>query len=425
MSTPLWTSALVAGIVSSTLNAWAGEVASPAASVAVDATKSLGPVGDLYNIGYNGWGDITAPGMTKAFQDFGTKYCRIDLNLRDLCGQKPGDYQWNYIGSPDAGLTFIQRVKQIIVNGWTPLIAFSYHSGAAGLPRWFHGEMNDQKQKGWVRYNLAGSLADDGQGDQITAATQIARDVVSHVASQGLKGLHWETMYEMNPDMPLPKIHHAVARGIREADSRAIIIGPATWPGWSVEEAFARPYLGKYGADLLDKISTHEVPDPTIAREGEWYYIFSSGAGIPVRRSDECPWFDVIVHHTLMANSRDLQVRPLFWSLDGWPLAGELIRETPPRLAEPVTGQWIHQVGWKDVYRIQLRGDGTLTTRSGGKGTWKLEGRNLTMRWMLPGGSQAVDECILSPDGNSYAGKNALDTDIRGWRDQNQPDANP
>ena len=30
-----------------------------------------------------------------------------------------------------------------------------------------------------------------------------------------------------------------------------------------------------------------ELPHPTIAREGEWYYVFSTGAGIPVRRSKD------------------------------------------------------------------------------------------------------------------------------------------
>jgi hypothetical protein len=82
-------------------------------------------------------------------------------------------------------------------------------------------------------------------------------------------------------------------------------------------------------------------------------------------------------------------------------------------------------VGWKDVHQIEFHGDGTLTTRNGAKGTWKLEDRNLTMTWMLADGFQAVDECVLGPDGSSYVGRNALDTDIRGWRDQNQPGAKP
>jgi arabinan endo-1,5-alpha-L-arabinosidase len=175
------------------------------------------------------------------------------------------------------------------------------------------------------------------------------------------------------------------------------------------------PYLDRLGRQLLEGYGT-----PVIAPYGKY-----RGTGHNGLLIDECPWFDVIVHHTLMPESRDLQVRPLFWSRDGWPLAGEVIQKTPPGPAEPVTGKWIHQVGWKDVHQIEFHGDGTLTTRNGAKGTWKLEARNLTMRWMLADGFQAVDECVLGPDGSSYVGRNALDTDIRGWRDQNQPGAKP
>jgi hypothetical protein len=107
-----------------------------------------------------------------------------------------------------------------------------------------------------VRYNRDGSLAQEW-GDQFEAATDIARDVAQHFASLGLTGLHYETIYEMGHDMPLTEIHHSVAQGLREGDPTATIIGPATWPGWTVEERFVKPYLAKYGADLLDAMSVH------------------------------------------------------------------------------------------------------------------------------------------------------------------------
>jgi hypothetical protein len=34
-------------------------------------------------------------------------------------------------------------------------------------------------------------------------------------------------------------------------------MGPATWPGWTVEERFVKPYLAKYGPELLDFVSVH------------------------------------------------------------------------------------------------------------------------------------------------------------------------
>lgn len=229
----------------------------PPARVTVDVTKSIGTIGRLYGVGYNGWGDVTNAGMVRAFKDLDVHYCRMDVNLRELCGDKIGDYRWDYALPCDLGTGFTDRVRRIIANGWTPLPAFSYHGAWNALPRWFHGEPNDANGRGWVHYNLDGSSAPHGFGDQVAAATRIARDVVAHLAAAGMKGLTWETLYEMNPDMPLVEIHHAVASGVRQADPTARIVGPATWPGWSVEERFVKPYLAKHGADLLDTVSVH------------------------------------------------------------------------------------------------------------------------------------------------------------------------
>ncbi|HOS94920.1 MAG TPA: hypothetical protein PLD23_06460 [Armatimonadota bacterium] len=231
--------------------------AQPAASVAIDASRPVGPIGELYNVGYDGWGDITNTGMVAAFCDLGVKYCRLVIDLSELCGDAPGDYHWDYARPRDVGLGFTDQVRKVIANGWTPLLAFSYHSGAALLPRWFHGEHHDANQRVWARYNRDGSPATEGWGDQLGAATGIARDVAAHLAGLGLTGLHWETIYEMGHDMPLVEVHHAVAEGLREADPTCVIAGPATWPGWTVEERFVKPYLAKYGPDLLDRVSVH------------------------------------------------------------------------------------------------------------------------------------------------------------------------
>jgi len=64
------------------------------ASVTIDASRALGPIGDRYNVGYDGWGDITNAGMVAAFQELGVRYCRIGVDLTELCGERPGDYRW-------------------------------------------------------------------------------------------------------------------------------------------------------------------------------------------------------------------------------------------------------------------------------------------------------------------------------------------
>lgn len=231
--------------------------AQPAASVAIDAPRPIGPIGHLYNVGYDGWGDITNAGMVAALNDLGVWYCRLVIDLSELCGNSPGDYRWDYARPRDVGLGFTDQVRRIIANGWTPLLTFSYHSGTPLLPRWFHGEHHDLNQRVWARYDRDGTRAAGGWGDQLDAATDIARDVAAHLAGLGLTGLHWETVYEMGHDMPLVEIHHAVAEGLREADPTCVIAGPATWPGWTVEECFVKPYLAKYGPDLLDRVSVH------------------------------------------------------------------------------------------------------------------------------------------------------------------------
>ena len=225
--------------------------------VEVNAAKQISTVPDLYNVGYNGWGDITYPSAIKHLNGVNVKYCRIIAQLKEMCGDKPGDYRWEYVTPPDMGLGFITRVKKLIANGWTPIIAFSLHGGYSDLPKWFHGENNDNNSKAWFRYNTDGSLDPDGKGNQYEALTRITHDTVAKLASEGLKGLYWETIYEMGADMPLPDIHYYAAKGIREGDPSSKIVGPATWPGWTVEEKFVKPYLAQHGSDLLDYVSLH------------------------------------------------------------------------------------------------------------------------------------------------------------------------
>lgn len=227
--------------------------AQPAVSVRVDASQTIGPVGSLYNVGYDGWGDIGNAGMVRAFQELGVETCRLEVNLRELCGEHLGDYRWDYATARDVGVGFTGRVRRILGNGWRPLLALSLHGAGGALPAWFVGEPSDANGRAWTRYNADGSHG-EGQLEEIRA---IARDLARHFVEEGLPGLAYETIYEMGHDMPLPEIHHAVALGLREGDPAAYIVGPATWPGWTVEERFVRPFLTAYGPELLDAVSVH------------------------------------------------------------------------------------------------------------------------------------------------------------------------
>ncbi len=91
--------------------------------------------------------------------------------------------------------------------------------------------------------------------------TLVAHDLAAGMAERGMRGLYYETIYEIGIEMPMEEIHYVVARGLREGDPTCKIVGPATWPGWSVEERFVKPFLTKYGADLLDVVSAHWYAD--------------------------------------------------------------------------------------------------------------------------------------------------------------------
>jgi len=139
---------------------------------------------------------------------------------------------------------------------------------------------------------------------------------------------------------------------------------------------------------------------------------------------------EFIAHHNYIGEgvSSALQIRPLHWSADGWPLAGEPIRRAPaPDAASSSTlsvsqysnwlmgKTWMQRVGFGEPMRVQFFSNGRINNPNGGA-TWSIApGGNLTLRWpdpRAPGGVW-VDECILAPDGSYYVGRNQQHTDIR------------
>jgi arabinan endo-1,5-alpha-L-arabinosidase len=162
------------------------------------------------------------------------------------------------------------------------------------------------------------------------------------------------------------------------------------------------PYVDRMGKPLIADGGT-----PVIAPYGR-----NRGNGHNGVLVDECPWFDIFVNHTLMETSRDLQVRPMFWSEDGWPLVGEVLTR-PHELRDPkMEGTWIHQVAWQDAPRVEFCKDGSLRDRRGAQGRWECHGRILHVHWS----SGQTEKCFVHPDGDSYVGRDERDADVRGWR---------
>jgi len=232
----------------------AGPARADDTGVLVDAGKTIATVPEgIFSAGYNGWHDITHPSAVRALNDIGIRFLRIDVDLGQICGERSGDFRWEYTVPRDVGLGFVSRVKKLIDNGWVPVLAFST---CRSMPAWFRGEEGNVA-KTWFKYNRDGSPAADGIGDQYEEFSHLAETIATGLSERGLQGLHWETIYELGADMPLADIHYFAARGIRQADLSARVMGPATWPGWTVRERFLKPFLGKYGAELLDYVTVH------------------------------------------------------------------------------------------------------------------------------------------------------------------------
>jgi hypothetical protein len=97
-----------------------------------------------------------------------------------------------------------------------------------------------------------------------------------------------------------------------------------------------------------------------------------------------------------------LQIRPLVWSANDWPLAGRPYDGPPSSTGgtPDVLGNWGHSVDFAVPYQIQFAADGTIK-RCNSDRTWSLNGTQLTLQWPSADGSGTtqVDECVVSSEG--------------------------
>lgn len=202
----------------------------------------------LYNAGYDGWKDITDSKSIAYLKNSGMEKLRIALMLSAVTKGDPNNIDIYYSEPRDVGKTFVDQIKITRQNGWTPLIAPSNNHA---LPTYFHGDLSN-----WYRFNHDGSQT-DGISDQMRDYAKICGNTARELKKLGITGLAWETFFECEGHGYVVDLHYLTAKAIKEADPTAIIIGPATFPGWSVEEGFLKNYLSKYGAEYLDGVSIH------------------------------------------------------------------------------------------------------------------------------------------------------------------------
>lgn len=130
---------------------------------------------------------------------------------------------------------------------------------------------------------------------------------------------------------------------------------------------------------------------------------------------------DWLVHHfydTRADGVPTLQIRPLLWAHDGWPLAGEPgTFERKPVEELRVTGRWRHSVGFRDAETIEFLENGRINEPDGPH-TWRREGRALQLRWSdgdEPDGVR-IERCLIGPDGRWYAGRGENGAPVRGTK---------
>jgi arabinan endo-1,5-alpha-L-arabinosidase len=116
---------------------------------------------------------------------------------------------------------------------------------------------------------------------------------------------------------------------------------------------------------------------------------------------------DYLIHHEYDADNRGtptLQIRPLYWADDGWPLAGEPIQGPPGHATPttmPITCDWIIRYNFGPGETLTFHPDGSV---SPSPGTWQLTGSSLTLT-RSKASRTLSDHCIFSDDGTSFVGR--------------------
>jgi arabinan endo-1,5-alpha-L-arabinosidase len=133
---------------------------------------------------------------------------------------------------------------------------------------------------------------------------------------------------------------------------------------------------------------------------------------------------DWLVHHFYDGENRGrqtLQIRPIVWDDDGWPLAGEPIaRPLGSKVDEKkidLAGPWLHSLDFGEESKIEIQSDGRVTAPSIDGITWKADGRRLTLNWPPTDTQKAsIAKCFLSEDGSWFVGRDSEGKIVRGRR---------
>ena len=262
----------------------------------------------------------------------------------------------------------------------------------------------------------------------------------------------------------------------QDKDGRAYAIWGSHWGGLKFAEV--KPETGKFlkPADRYPTVSTRHVGSraveaPYLIRRGEYYYLFvsfdncCSGAESTYKvmvgrsRTPEGPYVDFndramtagggtlvlanndnwrgtghnsvvqssrgdfIVHHTYdtcnLDRHRILQIRPMYWTEDGWPVVGQPIHaNNPPRTeavrftARQLEGSWRISTDYGQEQIVDLIGGGRIANQR--RASWSVSGSTIMMTWPDGGQSTRIDRCRVEASGKAFIGRNQNGQVVRG-----------
>ena len=170
----------------------------------------------------------------------------------------------------------------------------------------------------------------------------------------------------------------------------------------------AGPYVDFDGRPMLDGGGTLVLAGYGHVRGPGHAGIFSDGQR------------DLLVHHFYDADDNGrakVQVRPVLWTPDNWPLPGEPIAAATTQRAPPATlsGRWLVATDFTEPFAVELSLDGSTKPDIG---HWKRTGDTIVFSMSTRSHPEQIAlTCILSADLASFISRSAEGTLVRGVRE--------
>lgn len=221
-----------------------------------------------------------------------------------------------------------------------------------------------------------------------------------------------------------PKLHHLAARPQDD-----MIEGPHLFhrEGWYyLSVSLDGCCRGAFSTYKLVIGRSREITGPYVDRDGK--PMLEGNASLLLRTCEhqigpghssiiEFNGAQILAHHYYdgRLNGRPtVAFRPLYWDADGWPLVGEPLAEQSSKRAATLAGEWLVHFDYAKTAKIKLNDDGSAQSESS-RGTWRIDADKLELRWQGEV-SDALDQCFIAADGNSFVGRRGDGTIVRGVR---------